>query len=167
MHYSLLVLLPKPPEDEQHLHEMLNELLLPFNEELEVETDEDGNPFNPEGKWDWWELGGRWLGLFDVADATEVAYYGEPGTFGNGPAHPNGCDVAVRRVIRNDPLDQIHAVLAEGVWKDSHPVADWNTHELGNPIDWEGAEQRFQAWLAHFWQSIPSDQWLALIDYHT
>ncbi len=36
-------------------------------------TDEDGNIYstcNPDAKWDWWEIGGRWSGLLKVGNTT-------------------------------------------------------------------------------------------------
>jgi hypothetical protein len=169
MHYSLLVLLPKPPDDGHHLHDILSELLAPYWEERETDAyirGESDTP-NPDGKWDWWELGGRWLGLFEVRSRLQPAYLGRPGTFGNTPEHDlDSADATTRDNIAHTHLDRIHGVLAEGVWRDGDPVVDWSTYEPGDPIDWQGASERFSSWLERFWQSIPPDQWLAVVDYH-
>jgi hypothetical protein len=40
-------------------------ILSPFNVELPVEYDEEENySFNPDAKWDWWVIGGRWSGFY-------------------------------------------------------------------------------------------------------
>lgn len=59
-HFTVTALTRTDDEDE------LNALLAPYDENLEVEeyTDEDGNTYmrNPNAKWDWWTVGGRWDG---------------------------------------------------------------------------------------------------------
>lgn len=76
MHQSNLVIIDarKATED---LEAAVAELMAPYNEELEVEQfTEDGEIYwrNPQGKWDWYQLGGRWTGFFDGYDpATDPA----------------------------------------------------------------------------------------------
>jgi hypothetical protein len=44
--------------------------------------------YNPQSKWDWWVIGGRWRGFFKLKDgpeAVEDAFVGAPGSFGNEP----------------------------------------------------------------------------------
>ena len=59
-HFSVAVFLP----DNKH---SIDSLLAPYNESLEVEAydDDDGErtTYNPESKWDWYEIGGRWKDL--------------------------------------------------------------------------------------------------------
>lgn len=66
-HYYALVLLPKPGSD-QEIHEAIEKLIAPYNENLEVDGDS-----NPNGHWDWWVVGGRWTGQLsaDGYDATK------------------------------------------------------------------------------------------------
>jgi len=45
---------------------------------------------NPKAKWDWWEIGGRWMGSLLIKSGKEGAT-GNPGVFGNGiPNTPKG-----------------------------------------------------------------------------
>jgi len=41
---------------------------------------------NPNAKWDWWVLGGRWRGYFHLKQGCEGTY-GEPGVFGSYEEH--------------------------------------------------------------------------------
>lgn len=43
-----------------------------------------GYESNPNAKWDWWSIGGRWLGFFPVKEGT-AKVIGDPGAFGNAP----------------------------------------------------------------------------------
>ena len=45
--------------------------------------------YNPDSKWDWYSIGGRWMGYFKVKAGARVAVLGEPGVFGNTPEE--GC----------------------------------------------------------------------------
>jgi hypothetical protein len=41
---------------------------------------------NPNAKWDWWTIGGRWTGFFPVRAGVDIGNrLGKPGTFGNKP----------------------------------------------------------------------------------
>jgi hypothetical protein len=42
---------------------------------------------NPNRKWDWYELGGRWMGFFKLKSPNMKATLGNPGVFGNSPEH--------------------------------------------------------------------------------
>ena len=46
------------------IREYVDEAMMPFDENLEGdwEPDEDDYATNPEGRWDWYEIGGRWDG---------------------------------------------------------------------------------------------------------
>ncbi|GIV03823.1 MAG: hypothetical protein KatS3mg015_2653 [Fimbriimonadales bacterium] len=52
-----------------------------------VEPNEQGRYgyfYNPKGKWDWYQIGGRWTGYFKAFPGA-VGKVGEPGVFGNKP----------------------------------------------------------------------------------
>lgn len=149
-HFTLTVLLPKPPESREHLDQMLNELLAPFDENKPVDEPyrdyeepptydaerdrwnwpycvaakdgltidpanvepvalhlqqkwaDDGSgeryqyeaetnriyqmtTYNPNSKWDWWALGGRWQGYYPKLAAAEGAIAGKPSWAGPEP----------------------------------------------------------------------------------
>jgi hypothetical protein len=53
----------------------------------ELHSDEKGyyyySTYNPNSKWDWYVIGGRWTGYFKVKAGSKVAVLGQPGVFGN------------------------------------------------------------------------------------
>jgi hypothetical protein len=51
--------------------------------------------YNPDSKWDWYELGGRWKGYFRLKDGAS-GILGQPGVFDN-EADPQTADVALKR----------------------------------------------------------------------
>lgn len=72
-HFTVTVALPADTTD---ISEAITRLLKPFDENLDVEehTDEDGDTYwrNPDAKWDYWVIGGRWRGYFIPADGVEI-----------------------------------------------------------------------------------------------
>lgn len=88
-HFTVLVCLPPMPTSE--VQNALSAALEPFDENREVEqaTDEDGDTYwrNPQAKWDWWTIGGRWRGYFIPAAHAQRddLIFGEPGVFDNAP----------------------------------------------------------------------------------
>lgn len=42
---------------------------------------------NPNAKWDWYQLGGRWCGFFKLKSPNMKKKLGEPGVFDNEPKH--------------------------------------------------------------------------------
>lgn len=72
MHYSICVI----HEDGTDVADAL----APFDENLEIEQDEEGYLYNPDGKWDWYQVGGRWAGAIKLKDGIEPIpdMYGEP-----------------------------------------------------------------------------------------
>jgi hypothetical protein len=89
-HFTVTVVVP--PEratDSDSLNAYLNEALERYSEQREVEPyiAEDGgkSTYNPESKWDWWVIGGRWRGAYlfkSDANPTRLIV-GESGAFGN------------------------------------------------------------------------------------
>lgn len=68
MHFLTIVCLP--PGYTGGIEDGVTAALAPFNKELEVEqVDEDGEVYwrNPQGIWDWWQIGGRYSGHLDAA----------------------------------------------------------------------------------------------------
>ena len=59
MHFCVAVITEEKPTDK-----VIEEVLVPYWEGLEVDAyiDEDGEEttYNPDSKWDWYEIGGRW-----------------------------------------------------------------------------------------------------------
>ena len=63
-HFTVAVFMGEEPTEEK-----LNEILEPYNEQTEdlryaelIKDEDDGHEYynNPNAKWDWWVVGGRW-----------------------------------------------------------------------------------------------------------
>jgi len=70
LHYFAAVVVP-PDTTIETAEQVVKPLLEPFNEELEVEQyTEDGETYwrNPQGRWDWWQVGGPWTGAWSGYD---------------------------------------------------------------------------------------------------
>ena len=61
--------------------------------------------YNPKSKWDWWAIGGRWKGYFQVRSGA-TSFLGHSGAFGNEAAGPHPADV-----VRKGDID-IDAMIA-------------------------------------------------------
>lgn len=111
------------------------------------EADEQGlyrmSTYNPLSKWDWWVLGGRWDGFYKLLDGT-------PANF----ARRSDIDAAEKRV-------QTYAVLAEGVWKSPGEMG-W----FGMSSETSEEQMDFDTWFQQFWDTMPPETWLAVIDAH-
>ena len=74
--------------------------------------------YNPKSKWDWWVIGGRWLGYFAVkpdhhGDPRLIA--GRPGTFDN-KGEPGRVDGGPRGLLDYDALRRVKATEAGAVY---------------------------------------------------
>lgn len=123
------------------------------------DVQEDGiySTYNPNSKWDWWSIGGRWSGAFlnavPVGKAKDY-FTGEPFTvFGNG------VDILRRRDLRR-PESPFAILTKNGEW-----------HEKGQ-MGWFGmasneAEQSdWDKQVADILQKVDGKDWLVLVDCH-
>lgn len=95
MHYAILVALDPNVVDKKGLQLALVDALTPFDENIE---DQEGNP-NPDGKWDWYQLGGRWTGFFLLKDGETCTLGDRSWTRKNDVIEPNRADVARKRQL--------------------------------------------------------------------
>lgn len=84
MHYLIGVILPFQYDGDK-LHEAISEILKPWDER-------DGD--NEDGRWDWWQLGGRWTGIWSDYNPRE------------DPANHEVCWLCEGTGLRNDRLGQ-------------------------------------------------------------
>lgn len=93
--------------------------LAPYDENLAVETvDEDGEIYtrNPDAKWDWYEIGGRWTGYFKLKPGA-LGTVGCPGIL-TPPARHSYADVAKKGDIDFDTMrDEAEARCRETLTK--------------------------------------------------
>lgn len=85
---------------------------------------------NPNKKWDWWSLGGRWKGMLLVKPGT-VGLEGKSGAFGNDSMREGGVDACQVKDLDIERMqedaaskaavayDKVHAVIA------GRPVRTW------------------------------------------
>jgi len=227
-HYTVTVVLPEEPKNKDHVMEMIQRLVAPFDENTQVEkyksrfklpplwqemgrrdlpwpysyardeaptldlsdheatakwfnekwgedehegaygADEEGlyqwSTYNPQSKWDWWALGGRWTGFYKLKDGATKGILGEPGAFGN--IAEAGVDVARKGDIASGPENRdssvkTYGVIAEGVWK-----SPGDMHWFGVSDDDDTDRLQFDTWFQDFWAKMPDDVWLAVCDFH-
>lgn len=111
--------------------------------------------YNPNSKWDWWVLGGRWSGLIKLKDGA-TGVIGQAGTFGN----ETGIDQAKIGDIAN--LDEIttFAVLKDGKWYEKGEMGWWGIAH--NEKDEEEWNNQFKKLLS----DLPADTTISIIDCH-
>lgn len=76
MHYHAEVWIKEVPESRIALEKVINSQLARYDEQLEIEfvRDEEHDEeylTNPEGFWDWWQIGGCWTGIHDDYDPAD------------------------------------------------------------------------------------------------
>lgn len=78
--------------------------------------------YNPQSKWDWWVIGGRWTGFFKMKPDAD-AKLGRPGTFGD-EAKPGYADQIRKGDIDIEGMAADKADEAERGWRQVHDVID-------------------------------------------
>ena len=128
------------------------------------EADEDGlfawSTYNPQSKWDWWTVGGRWTGFYKLLPGRS-GMTGEPGIFDNKA--DDGCVDMARKgdIDASERRMQTFSVLAEGVWKEPGKMG-W----FGMSSETDSDQLNFDEWFQRFWDGLDDDAWLAVIDAH-
>ncbi len=159
-HFSVLVIgtdLEKQlaPFQENNMRDCPKEYLR-FNEDEDSDVDEEtgkkGYWENPNAKWDWYRIGGRWAGHFRLKSGV-TAPAPAPGyevAFGQEQPGENTADTAAKKDIDFDGMraDAAHDAALEydyvaGIFGDLPPHKTWT--ELS---DIEGIEERREAYKA-------------------
>lgn len=109
----------QPPSD-QALAEFLNEH---WEDEHDYGVDDMGvfqwSTYNPDSKWDWYTVGGRWRGYFKLTermaeDDAARAAVGSPGVFGNDPRYD--ADVVNRGDVDAEAMRKLAGDAAGVLW---------------------------------------------------
>jgi hypothetical protein len=74
-----------------------------------------GYMHNPQAKWDWWSLGGRWRGLLPVKDVTK-ATQGLPGVFGERKTEANTADATKFSNLDIERIDRLMEEQINNFW---------------------------------------------------
>jgi len=116
---------------------------------------EEWSTYNPDSKWDWYELGGRWSGIIKLKEGTE-GQKGRAGVFGNEV----GIDQAQKGDITNIDEIKTFAVVKNGEW-----------HENGK-MGWFGAvtdEKAKDEWdneIENLLEDVSEDTLISIYDCH-
>ena len=131
--------------------------------------------YNPDSKWDWYALGGRWTGYWKLKSAAKKRisfkeFLGRPGVGKNKPlfdvdmAQKKDIDFkAMKKILRKrkDRMDIVtFAVLMNGQWYEQGKMGWWGI--VAN-------EKAKDAWEEEFWkliEKLPSNAWLSVYDCH-
>ncbi len=133
-HFSVTV--ATAADDADEAAEYISALLDPFNENLEVEQHtEDGETWwrNPNAKWDWWMVGGRWSGDLRLRRGARRGDYlrGERSwTNENEPIDWGTCDGGRIRALDLAAMRTSAATKAVEDWNEYAVVVDGTPQHL-------------------------------------
>lgn len=112
--------------------------------------------YNPNSKWDWYEVGGRWCGYFKLKEG-KAGVIGESGVGGNKPK--NDADIALKGDIDGE-IEPTFAVVKDGKWYEKGNMGWWGTVRDEKETDkWE---KEFKKLI----DNIPDSETLVLLDCH-
>jgi len=158
-HSTVLVVLPP---SEASLDDRLSAALAPFSENIED---------NPQGKWDWWELGGRWPNSLNLEPGMtgtngELSWvftdgYTSPERHAEALPREGAADSALAAHVDWSDTDPTFALLdAEGKWHERGEMGWWGVvHDETSPDEWELQWRSLVA-------LIPPDATVAVVDVH-
>jgi hypothetical protein len=106
---------------------------------------------NPDSRWDWCVLGGRWYGYFKLKKG-KTGKLGEPGASRNKPRYD--VDSALKGDIDLRFLMPTYAILKDGDWQEQYTMGEWESPEV-----W-GKEFK------EFISNLPDDTLLSAYDCH-
>jgi hypothetical protein len=120
-------------ENEGHPEPSLETLVAFLNDRWEEDGEKYGvdemgvyslSTYNPDSKWDWYTVGGRWMGFFklkeEAMDRATAAELGRPGVFGNEPKHD--ADVVLRGDVDAEAMRSAHGEAAGRRWDRAHAL---------------------------------------------
>lgn len=119
---------------------------------------EDGevySTYNPESKWDWFILGGRWSGMIQLKEGAE-GLKGESGVFDN----ETGIDQAKKGDITNLNDLKTFAIVKGGKWYEKGQMGWW-----GIVIDGKDEEQ-WEEEQKKLIEGLPDDNLISIYDCH-
>ena len=103
-----------------------------YGDEEQMLIAEDGRAYtlstrNPQAKWDWWQIGGRWTGYFRVRPAwigDENLINGEPDAMTDANTDRERCDGGPKRMLDFAAMRDWAEVDEGAKWKDFRAIAD-------------------------------------------
>lgn len=144
----------------------LDEQLAPFSENLEVEPykNDDGEmtTYNPNSKWDWYQVGGRWTGFFKKKKGAKGKVMQIPESLIGfyQPAKRGYADVIKVKDVDWDNTESPYAILHEGNW---FAVGEMGWFGVSNDsMTQEEYEKKYKEIIS----SLPDDCELTAVDCH-
>lgn len=114
----------------------IEDVMRPFDENLKVEKCvEDGEEYwyNPNGKWDWYQVGGRWAGALKLKDSITRTddMYGEPSLLLDKTQDPYN-HISGQRYVDSALIDDIDMSLDMRAWNEA--LEDWDEAMKGGTV---------------------------------
>ena len=107
-----------------------------------------GRRTNPNAKWDWWSIGGRWTGFFKLKEGA-TGEVGELGAFSTQPK-VGFADIVSKGDVDWDYMRNVAGEAAEKKWdlanesfKDKLPFESWETIRLKNENNLDVARYQY------------------------
>lgn len=107
-----------------------------------------GRYTNPNAKWDWWSVGGRWTGFFKLKEGAS-GEVGELGVFST-PPKVGFADIVSKGDVDWDYMRNVAGDVAEKKWvlanesfKDKLPFESWETIRLKNENNLDVARYQY------------------------
>ena len=132
------------------------------------DTGEVGYFANPNAKWDWYQLGGRWTGVFELKpESIGEGNLGESGLMTQKITTPNRADQAIKGDIdfhamrqRDGEAFSVFAVLKDGIWYEQGEMGWFGlVSNEKNKNDWQ---TEFEMLI----NNLPDDTLLSVYDCH-
>lgn len=106
---------------------------------IKVAEDEEGRWENPNSKWDWYVLGGRWTGFFKVKANAVLAEVGRPGIL-TAPAEVGYADQVLKGDIDIDGMRNEAGLKAQNTYEKMMRIFG----DLPPNITWEDVRESFK-----------------------
>ena len=116
--------------------------------------------YNQDSKWDWYALGGRWMGSLKLKkDASGIL--GSPGVFDNS-AEEGTCNQAFKKDIDFEQMEAFptFAVVKDGKWYEKGKMGWWAM--VADEKDQHTWEEEFKKLLAE----VDDDTLISIVDCH-
>ena len=137
--------------------------------------DEDGNEistYNPDSKWDWYQVGGRWAGGIKLKDTVDYSKYELP-NFSWGWSEDNkakrivsgGVDSAMIKDIADLENLTTYSYLDKNGWEDKD---DFISIDYKNDTD-EEINAKYEKWNQHVLERLKNlspETWITVVDCH-
>jgi len=112
--------------------------------------------YNPDSKWDWWVVGGRWRGYFKLKEG-KTGELGESGLGDNDPEYD--ADIALKGDI-DGKIQPTFAVVKDGEWYEKGNMGWWGI--VSNRKEQKDWDKEFERLL----KDVSDDTLLTIIDCH-